>query len=112
IITPLPFSLVSCINTGDCFFNKLKSSPNSEWLAATYKQGVELFKFNRSTGAIMPYASLVTGTNPNQIKTTCVAFSADNNKLYAGETNHNFISNPQVCNLYQFDLAAGSNVAA
>jgi gliding motility-associated-like protein len=113
IITPLPFSLVSCINGGACEFNKLKSSPDSEWLAANNKQGVELFKFNRATGAVTPYASLLTGTIPARVKVMSIAFSADNSKLYAGENDHNPVGPyAPVSNLYQFDLSAGSTVAA
>ncbi|WP_317900234.1 T9SS type A sorting domain-containing protein [Aurantibacillus circumpalustris] len=79
----------------------LKASPNGAKLCMAVKNAnySELFDFNNATGAISNPLSLSGAIDPYGVE-----FSPDNSKLYIASSN----VNGQV---YQYNLAAGSNTA-
>ncbi|MBK0401592.1 gliding motility-associated C-terminal domain-containing protein [Adhaeribacter sp. BT258] len=88
----------------------LKSSPNSEMLVTGGKQGVELFHFNRHTGAVSPFVTLGI-PDPGKEKGYSFSFSPDNKKLYVGTKSifdpvNN--QNNSSCSILQYELTAGN----
>ena len=82
----------------------IKSAPNSEQMVTTGRQGIELFSFNRSTGAVAPLYSLTIPDSARQ-QAYCYSFSPSSTKLYVGT-----LSRPgnNLSSIVQYDLAAGS----
>ncbi|MFC5272214.1 hypothetical protein [Adhaeribacter terreus] len=86
---------------------RIKSSANSALLAAVGLQQIEVFQFNRSTGAVSSLHSLIL---PNPTKQTgwAFAFSPDNTKLYAGTRKPSPSPSNAMYSIVQYDLAAGN----
>ncbi|MFC5269210.1 gliding motility-associated C-terminal domain-containing protein [Adhaeribacter terreus] len=97
--------VVSLINRNLDPMSCLKSSPNSQMLVTSGKQGIELFHFNRQTGSIVPQYSLTIPDSARQ-KGFSFSFSPSSSKLFVGTTYKPYYHNSAIV---QFDLSSGNS---